>query len=218
MQSKIRVLVAEDHAFLRLAIRQVLGGGRDIDIVEEVVTGQDALARAGDGDVDVLVLNVSLPGLSGLEVFRRLEQSDVRVAIVFMSAYPEDQFALSLLREGAAAYLSKDAEPDELLTAVRRAAEGLTYLTNALLGLSRRHDGRSPVPHNRLSVREHQVFMQLIEGQTVSLIAAELDLSVSTVSNYVGRIRGKLGVESQGEIFRYAHRAGLLDCYQAASR
>ncbi len=206
----IRVLLADDHAMFRLGIRRILSTEEGIEVVGEVGDGLEVFTVLQDHEVDVLVLDLSLPGLSGLEILRRLEDEAPRVMVVVLTMYPEDAFASSLIQQGAGAYITKSAPPDELVKAIRVVAGGGIYLTPTLKALSDRGaDGSSP--HERLSPRETQVFMSLISGKTVSETAYEIDLAVSTVSTLVARIKDKLQAGSVADLVLYAHRVGLLD-------
>ncbi len=203
----IRVLLADDHAMFRHGIRRILSTEPDIEVVGEVGDGLEIFALLTTRRVDVLLLDLSLPGLSGVEILRRVVDEAPRVNVVVLTMYPEDTFAAWLIRQGAAAFVSKSAAPDVLIEAIRVAREGRIYWTDRLRGLDRHGES---APHERLSPRERQVFMSLIAGRTVSETAHEIDLAVSTVSTLVKRIRQKLSVDSVAEMVLYAHRAGLL--------
>ncbi len=206
----IRVLLADDHAMFRLGIRRILSTEDGIEVVGEVGDGLDVFGFLADNEVDVLVLDLSLPGLSGLQILGRIGDEAPRVSVVVLTMYPEDHFAASLIRQGAGAYISKSSSPDELVKAIRVVADGGIYLTSKLRAIEERGTSGSR-PHERLSPRETQVFMSLIGGKTVSETAAEIDLAVSTVSTVVSRIKDKLGAGSVADLVLYAHRVGLLD-------
>lgn len=208
----IRVFLADDHAVVLAGLRQLISATDDMRVVGTASDGRQVLLEAeAGGEWDVLVLDLSLPRVSGMEVLRRLRSLRPSLPIVILSMYPEDQYAIRLMREGASAYLSKERPPEDLLAAVRRVAAGGTYLTasQAAQIVSARQEAERP-PHARLSAREHQVFVLIINGRVVSEIAAELNLSLSTVSTHLARIREKLGVRSVADIVSYAHRAGLI--------
>ncbi len=206
----IRVLLADDHEMFRLGIRRILSTEEGIEVVGEVGDGLDVFGFLADQAVDVLVLDLSLPGMSGLEILNRVEDEAPRVAVVVLTMYPEDHFAASLIRQGAGAYISKSGSPDELVAAIRVVADGGIYLTEKLRAIEAA-GGTTARPHERLSPRENQVFMSLISGKTVSETAAEIDLAVSTVSTMVSRIKDKLEAGSVADMVLYAHRVGLLD-------
>ena len=204
----IRVFIADDHAVVRRGIQNLLSDAGDIEVVGEAADGRAALKALEATAIDVLVLDLSLPKINGPEVLRRLRAQSPHVQVVILSMYPEEQYALRLLRDGAAAYIAKDRPAEELVTAVREAAAGRTYVTPAAARLEKEQGSRA-APHEALSPREHQVFMLLFKGLAVTDIAAELDLSSSTVSNHVASIKSKLGVRTIAQIVSYAHRAGL---------
>jgi DNA-binding NarL/FixJ family response regulator len=160
----------------------------------------------------VVILDLSLPKVNGPEVLKRLKALRPSLAILVLTMYPEDQYAVALLRSGASAYLCKDRPSGELLEAIRRVAAGGTYFTETIAQrfLASPTDENRP-PHAALTAREHQVFTLVIQGRTGAEIAAELDLTAGTVSNHVAKIKEKLGAHSLAEIVRYAYRAGLID-------
>lgn len=206
----VRVFLADDHAVLRRGLQLMLESTGQITVIGTAGDGHEALASEAIDRCDVLILDLSLPRLSGSEVLRRMRQRRPALPIVVLSMYPEEQHGLQVLREGAAAYLSKRRPPEEVIAAVLRVAGGGVYITDtlaekALLSPRPEHEP----PHMHFSPREHQVFMLLLQGRSASEIAAELDLHASTVSNNIRRIKDKLGVQSIGEIVTYAHRQGV---------
>lgn len=207
----IRIFLADDHAIVRQGLRRLIEQQADMIVVGEAGDGRAVLLAEGRETWDLLILDLSLPKVNGMEVMQRLRAELPRLRIVVLSMYPEDQYGLRLIQQGAAAYLSKDLDATDLLQALRVVAAGGTYLSPGLTEQIRRSgpEGGRP-PHTQLTAREHQVFTLLFQGRTVSEIAAELDLSASTVSNHVAKIKDKLGARSIGEIVSYAHRAGLV--------
>ena len=202
----IRIFIADDHPIVRYGMRQLLERQPDMQVVGEASDGHAVVSAAAGANWDLLLLDLSLPNLSGIEVIRRLRASGSTLRIVVLSMYPEDQYASRLMDEGIAAYLSKSLPPQELLRALRTVAAGEPYRPPAV--------GPGPPPgadkpHKNLSAREHQIFMRICQGRVVTEIAAELDLSVSTVSTHVSNIKQKLGARSIGEIINYAHRTGM---------
>jgi DNA-binding NarL/FixJ family response regulator len=207
----IKVFIADDHAIVRHGLAQLVNGSGDMTVVGEASDGRQLLMAAEARGWDVLVLDLSLPKVNGHEVLRRLHQGWPELAVLVLSAYPEDQFAERMLRDGAAAYLNKDRPADEVLVAIRRIASGRRYVTASLAEKVLQAPSRGRAPHETLTAREHQVFTLVVQGQTVTEIAAELDISASTVSNHLGKVKEKLNVHSITEIVRYAHSAGLID-------
>lgn len=197
----IRIHVVDDHAILRRGLRDLLDETGDMRVVGESEDGRAALYAPLD-EVDVLVLDLTLPKVHGSEVLRRVHERRPGLPVVVLSMHPEAHMAARALQDGAAAYVSKDAPPRVLLDAIRAAARGQRATAAA---------PPPPSPHASLSAREHQVFTLIIQGRSVGDIAAELDLTSSTVSNHLARIREKLGVQTVAEIVNYAHRTGLID-------
>lgn len=206
----IRVIVADDHPIVRHGLGRLIDLEPDMKLVAEAADGADLLEILKEHRCDVLVLDLSLPHLRGLELLAAIKERWPALAVLIFSVHPEDNFSLYLMDAGAAGYLSKDRMIDHVLGAIRCVAAGRPYVTDRLAELRHERGSDALAPHQRLSAREHQVFTRMIQGMNVSAIAAELEISASTASNHVSRIREKLGVESNGEILIYAVRAGLL--------
>ncbi|MFT3767975.1 MAG: response regulator transcription factor [Minicystis sp.] len=208
----IRVFIADDHFVVRHGIRQLLAETEDLELVGEATNGRELLQAAASGERwDVVVLDLSLPRVSGIEALRRLRELLPTAAVVVLSMYPEEQYGLRVMREGAAAYLSKDRSGEELIAAIRRAASGGRYLTELLASQALSAPSQAKkLPHETLTSREYQVFTFVINGKTVSEIAAELDVTVSTVSGYLRNVKEKLGARSVADIVNYAHRMKFL--------
>lgn len=202
----IRVFLADDHPIVRTGLRALLSLADDIEVVGEAVDGRKVLlaSERADWAVDVLVLDISLPRVNGIEVLRRLRESHPALPVLMLSMYAEDQYARRLVELGAAGYVSKDRSEDELITAIRVVAGGGVYVSRqAMQGSAAGEAGLSP--------RQHEVFTLLVEGQTVSEIAAQLDVSVSTVSTHLGHIKRALGARSVQEVVSFAHRMKLVE-------
>jgi DNA-binding NarL/FixJ family response regulator len=209
----IRVFIADDHSIVRHGLRDLIASTGDMKVVGEATDGRQLLNQAPSLECDVLILDLSLPRVSGPEVLRRLRQIRPSLPVLVLTMYPEDQYAVALLKNGASAYLCKDRPSTELLEAIRRLAAGRTYFTETLAQrflTAGGADDNQPL-HAKLSAREHQVFTLIIQGRTSSEIAAELDLTAGTVSNHLAKIKEKLGAHSVAEVVRYAYRAGLID-------
>lgn len=206
----IRVFLADDHAIVRDGLRRLLAETPEFELAGEASRGWEVLDRVDEATCDVLVLDLSFEDIGGVEVLRRLRQRAPRLPVVVLSMYPESQYAVRMLKLGAAAYLSKGRSSEELIVAIRAAARGHRYVTSEVadaLVAAGTADGRAP--HERLSGREHQVFMLIAVGRSPGEIAAELDLTPSTVSTHLVRIREKIGARTNGEVMQYAYRAGL---------
>lgn len=206
----IRIFLADDHTIVRDGLQRLIAETPGMELAGETDRGRVVLQRAADQGWDVLVLDLSLADVGGIEVLRRLRKQVPELPVVVLSMYPEEQYAVRLLKMGASAYLSKGCSSEELLKAIRAAAQGRRYLTPAVAeALVLGGEGDAGPAHGRLSGREHQVFMLVVEGRTPGDIAAELNLSPSTVSTHLLHIREKLGVQTNGEVMQYAYRAGL---------
>lgn len=208
----LNVFLADDHEIVRAGLSALIDDRPGMRVVGQAATGRGILEALTRLSVDVLVLDLSLPDATGVEMVQRLRRAYPRLAVLVLTMYPEDQLALTLIRAGAAGYLNKSRPPSEVLRAIERVGAGQPYLTDTLADLALDPDAASEaLPHTRLSAREYQTFMLLIGGRTVSEAAHELRVSPSTVSTYVTKIKQKLGVGSLSEILRYAYRVGLLD-------
>lgn len=208
----IRVFLADDHAIVRDGLRRLLAETEDMELVGETGKGREVLDRAPGAPWDVLVLDLSFEDVGGIEVLRRLRKLSPKLPVIVLSMYPESQYAVRVLRMGASAYLSKGRSSTELIEAIRMAARGQRYVppevADALVGAPAGHGVGAP--HDRLSERELQVLMLLADGRAPGDVAAELNLSPSTVSTHLVHMRDKLGVRTNGELIRYAYHSGLL--------
>lgn len=208
----IRVAIVDDHAIVRTGLRQYFSELGDIEVVGEAANGREAQVLARNGGIDVLLMDISMPGQNGVDVLRNIKShcSDIRVLI--LSGLPEAHYATSLLRQGANGYLNKECEPEEIAKAIRAVAAGKRYITSAvadLLAGQLDRDTEKP-PHELLSERELQVFLRLAKGEAVGAIADSLSLSIKTVSTYRARILEKLALSSNSDITYYALKNGLI--------
>jgi two-component system, NarL family, invasion response regulator UvrY len=203
----IRVLVCDDHQIVREGIRQMLADTSDIALAGEAANGAEALARARDGGLDVVLLDIAMPQRDGLDVLRQLRAELPQLPVLVLSTYPDRQYAVRSLKLGAAGYLNKSADSEQLLEAIRRAAAGRLFITPAVAELLANAIGEAEGPlHERLSHREYQVFQQLAAGRNVGEIAEALHLAPNTVSTYRARILDKTGVRNDVELALYAVR------------
>jgi DNA-binding NarL/FixJ family response regulator len=208
----IRVLVADDHAVVRRGVIQILAEEPDLMVAGEASTGRETLQAVQGTKFDIVVLDMALPDGTGLEVLAQLHFLKPELRVLFLSVYPEEQYAVRALKSGAAGYLTKESAPAELITAIRTIAQGRKYVTQTLaerLATLLEPDA-TQLPHEKLSDREYQVMCLLGTGKTISEIAAELALSVKTVSTYRVRILEKLNLSNTAEIVRYAIQRGLI--------
>jgi len=209
---RLRVLIVDDHMIIRRGLRQILLESPQIESVEEAADGPSALRVLRNAPIDAVLLDIALGERDGLDVLGNLRQEFPRTGVIMLSVYPESQFALRAIRSGANGYLNKGCEPDELLTALRRASEGGTHVTPAIAELMaqdiRRDSTRAP--HETLSNREFQVLQLLAKGRSVNEIAQQLALSGNTISTYRARIFQKLELNNNVELAGYATRHNLV--------
>jgi len=209
----IRVLICDDHMIVRQGIRQSLAESADIEVVAEAADGPSALQRLRQGGIDVLLLDIALPGRDGLDVLRQARAEHARLPVLMLSTYPDRQYAVRSLKLGAAGYLNKSADSEQITAAVRRVALGQRFITApvaellaAALGTGQGlGHGEAPL-HELLSHRELQVFERLAQGRSVGEIAKDLSISSNTVSTYRARILDKTGTRNDVELALYAMR------------
>ncbi|WP_295525082.1 response regulator transcription factor [uncultured Pseudacidovorax sp.] len=210
----VRVLIGDDHRIVREGLRQVLGdpanGAPEIVVAAEAVTGPEVLtqvaALGGRAGIDLVLLDIALPGRDGLDVLQALRAEWPQLPVVMISTYPERQYAVRCIRLGAAGYLNKSADAEEMVAAVRKAATGGIYVTAATAEALAAAVGRGGAATEALSHREHQVFRLLTTGHSVSEIGAHLGLAPNTVSTYRARILEKTGTKNDVELALYAER------------
>ena len=208
----MKVLVADDHAVVREGLKRILTQDRTIEVVAEAGDGAAALAQARELDLDVVVLDMSMPGRGGLETLQELKRLWPQIGVLVLSMHPEDQYAVRVLREGADGYLSKESAADELISALRKIHGGGKYVSQTLaerLALTVERGFEGP-PHERLSTREFQVLVLIAQGRTVTEIGDELHLSVKTISTYRSRILDKMGMRNNAELMHYAIEEGIV--------
>ena len=210
----IKVLIADDHSVVRKGIKQILSEENDMKVTGEARNSQEVIEKIGKEKFDVLVLDITMPGKSGLEVLNDIKKLQPNTPILILSMHPEEQFAIRALRSGASGYLTKDSAPEELVTAVKKIHGGGKYVSDSLaevlaFDLEERGKGRV-VPHENLSDREFQVMCLIAAGKSVKEIAKELFLSVKTISTYRSRILEKMKMRSNSELTYYAIQNKLI--------
>ncbi len=207
----IRLVIADDHPIVREGLHRIVAEHPDMTVVGEAADGDRLQDLLQDVTADVLLLDISMPGLPFLEMMQRLRTTYPRLRVLVVSAHPEDQYALRALRAGAAGYLTKNHTPDELAEAIRRVHQGARYVTSTLAeALAFELDPEYDRPlHDRLSEREYQVLVSLGAGKSLKEIAAEMSLSPKTVSTYRARVLNKLGLKTTAELIRFAIEQGL---------
>jgi DNA-binding NarL/FixJ family response regulator len=209
----INVVIADDHAIVRHGLREILNSENDIRTVAEASTGQEVLDIVRADHVDVVVLDITMPGRNGLEILKELRKSDPRVAVIILSMHPKDQYGVRVIKAGAAAYISKESAPEELVNAIRTAYRGEKYITHDLAELLARHIERgiaTEEPHKLLSDREFEVLRHIASGLGLTEISKLMNLSVKTVSTYRTRIVEKTGLASNADMTRYAIQHSLI--------
>ncbi|MFY9112973.1 MAG: response regulator transcription factor [Desulfomonilia bacterium] len=209
----IRVLVVDDHPIVREGLKQILSDTEDILVVDEADSGQAVLTSAARSNFDVVLLDISMPGRDGLEVLRELKQQKPKLPVLILSMYPEEHYAVRVLRAGASGYLTKSSAPDELISAIRKVASGRKYISSTLaerLTYELDRDADRPM-HEVLSDREYQVMHMISTGKSLKEIAEALGLSVKTVSTYRSRIMEKMNMKNNAEIVLYAVQNKLID-------
>ena len=209
----IRVLIADDHAILRRGLRDIIEETEDIRVVGEAESSAETLKNVRAQRCDVVLLDISMPDRNGIDTLGIIKKEHPGIAVLMLSTYPENQYAIRALRAGASGYLTKQSAPAQLVSAIRQVALGKKYVTPAVaeeLALHLGQDADRP-PHELLSNREYQTMRLIAAGRTVSEIAQQLSLSVKTVSVYRARILQKLGVTSTAAIAHYAITNKLIE-------
>lgn len=208
----LHVLIGDDHRIVREGLKQILAEAPEVQVVAEATTGPEVLDQVAvlqaEGRLDLVLLDIALPGLDGLDVLQALKRDWPQLPVLMLSTYPEKQYAVRCIRLGAGGYLNKSADPDDMLAAVRKVAAGGVFLTPATaeaLALAVGQGGVQAGPE-ALSHREHQVYRLLTQGRTVSEIGAQLGLAPNTVSTYRARILEKTGAKNDVELALYAER------------
>jgi len=209
----IRVLLADDHAIVRAGLKEILADTGDITVAAEATNGQEVMARVRGADFDVAVLDMSMPGRSGIELIKQVKDEKPRLRILVLTMHSEEQYAVRAFKAGASGFLTKEAAAEQLVAAIRRIAAGGAYVSpetaeRLVLDAAPRAEA---APHTLLSDREFQVLQMIAGGKTVGEIAKRLSLSVKTVSTHKTRILHKMGLANQAELIRYALEHKLLD-------
>jgi two-component system invasion response regulator UvrY len=209
----IRILIADDHPIVRAGLKQILAEASDIEVAAEAGDGHELLRRIREGGIDVALLDISMPGLTGLDALKQIKIENPSLPILVLSMHPEDQYGIRVLKAGAAGYLMKSAAPDQLIGAIRKVQRGGRYVSPDLAEKIAfdLQAGASGLPHEALSDREYQVMCMIASGKTVKQIAAELALSEKTVSTYRARILEKMNMKTNSELTHYAIKLDLVD-------
>lgn len=209
----IKILIADDHPIVRKGLKEIIEETPGMKVVDEASNGQEVLEKIFKKDINVVLLDISMPGRSGLDILRDIKRQKPKLVVLVLSMHPEEQYAVQALKEGASGYLTKESAPDELLTALRKVSSGGKYVSSSLaekLAYALEKDGEKP-PHETLSVREYEVMCMIASGKTVNEIARELFLSPKTISTYRARILEKMRTKNNAQLVRYAIKNRLVD-------
>ena len=208
----IRIVIADDHAIVRTGLREFFADQVDLRVTGEAANGSEALELVRQGDLDVLLLDLSMPDQSGVDALAAIHARKPELPILILSGFPEAHYATMLIKQGASGYLNKECDPEEIVNAIRTVARGRKYISAAVA--EQLASGLDPTaakaPRELLSEREFQVFLRLAKGETIGHIADGMSLSVKTVSTYRSRVMEKMALESNSDLTYYALKAGLI--------
>lgn len=207
----IKILIVDDHPIVQEGFRQILMGMPEIQCVETANSGTDALQKARTDQYDVIVLDITLPNMNGLDVLKILKNEIPKTPILMLSIYPEEIYGIRTLKAGASGYITKDSNPQDFITAIKTLLSGRKYISSAMgEKLATELNRAKQLPHERLSDQEYNIFRFIAEGKTLTKIANDLCLSVKTVSTYKSRILKKMNLRTDSEITYYAIKNGLI--------
>jgi DNA-binding NarL/FixJ family response regulator len=214
----IRIGIVDDHAIVRSGLRQFLSEQIDMRVVGEAANGREAIDLVRVTEMEVLVMDLSMPGQNGIDALGMIRAKAPKVGVLIFSGYPEEHYATNMIRQGASGYLNKECEPEDIVEAIQTIAQGKRYVTPAMAKLLAKQTDpadpgidRAAPAHEQLSEREFQVFFKLAKGETTGEIAIELSLSIKTVSTYRMRVMEKLGLHSNSDLTYYALKHKLID-------
>lgn len=208
----IRILIVDDHAIVRRGLKQILSDIPEVEAIDEASNGQEALTKLGKSNYDLVLLDISMPGRSGLDVLKQIKAEMSSQQVLMLSMHPEEQYAVRALKAGASGYISKESAPEELIIAAKKILSGGRYVSASLAErfASELNRGIEKAPHETLSDRELEIMLMIASGKTVKEIGNELALSIKTVSTYRSRILAKMSLKNNAEITRYAIENRLL--------
>ena len=212
-QPIIEVIIADDHAIVREGLKQILADTKDIIVRGEAESGLGTIKMCRDHEFHVLLLDISLPDKSGIEVLKQIKKEHPGISVVMLSMHPEDQYAIRALKAGASGYVNKQSAPKELVVAIRQVASGLKYINASVAQELANHidDDHQTNLHETLSDREYQTMTMIASGKAVSDIAKELSLSVKTISEYRSRVLLKMKLKNNAELTHYAIKNQLIE-------
>lgn len=209
----MKILIADDHSVVREGLKQCVKTLNEVQIIDEAVDGNDAWVKIKDGSYDLVILDISMPGMNGLDVLRNIKERNLQTRVLMLSVHPQEQYAVHAFKMGASGYLSKDSAFEELNLAIKKIASGGRYVASAFaekLAFNGFDQGTVKL-HEKLSNREFQVMVMLAKGKSVTEIAKEIYISDKTVSTYRARILEKMGMRKNAELTMYAIKNNLIE-------
>ena len=209
----IKLLIADDHKIFREGLREIINKTSDIRVIDEAKSGNEVLSKVEENNYDVILLDISMPGRSGLDILKQLRREKPHIQVLILSMYSEEEFAVRAMRTGAAGYLVKDTASKDLIEAIRKVSMGLKYVTPSLaekLAIDIDMGNEKPI-HAKLSNREYEVMCMISSGKKNKEIAEEILVSPKTVSSYKKRILDKMGMKTNAQLTEYAIRNGLIN-------
>ena len=213
MENMIRILIADDHTMVRQGLTHILEKSHEMKIVASYANGVEALKWLRVNDCDVALIDIAMPGMNGIDLLKQIRKEKPKLPVLILSAYPEDQYAVRLIKAGAVGYLNKECAPEEVVSAVRCVLSGKKHISPAVADMLVNElclpEGKPP--HETLSNREYQIFLLLASAKSISEIAENLKLSVKTIGTYRSRILEKMRLHNNAELMRYAVDNQLLD-------
>jgi DNA-binding NarL/FixJ family response regulator len=209
----MHILIADDHAVVRRGLREILADVLPSADFSEAGNGDEVLSRLGQSQISMLVLDINMPGRSGMDILRDVKHTFPRLPVIILSCQPEEQYAVRCLRAGAAAYINKESAPEELAMATKKIMSGGRYVSASLAEklISNLDETADKPPHESLSDREHEVMKMIAAGVPLTEIGERLHVSVKTISSYRARIMEKMQMKSNAELTRYAMTHGLIE-------
>jgi two-component system, NarL family, invasion response regulator UvrY len=208
----ITILIADDHPIVRQGLKQILGEETDMAVIDEAKNGQEVLEKFREHNFDVIILDLSMPGISGMDVLKQIKKEKPKQSVLILSHYPEEQYAIPALKAGAAGYIPKTSIVEELVETIRRVSTGRKYISLSLAEKIIDYDSGAEKPlYRTLSDREYEVMCLIASGQSISDIAEKLCLSRTTISTYRSRVMRKLKIANEAELVRYVLANNLIN-------
>jgi two-component system invasion response regulator UvrY len=209
----MKILIADDHSIVREGLKQYVKTLDEVSLIDEAVEGNEAWTKIKDGGYDLVILDVSMPGMSGLDVLQKIKEKNLQTHVLILSVHPQEQYAIHAFKMGASGYLSKDSAFEELTLAIKKIASGGRYVASAFAEklAFNGYDSDTHTLHEKLSDREFQVMVMLAKGKSVTEIAREIFISGKTVSTYRARILEKMGMKKNAELTMYAIKNNLIE-------